>query len=80
LSSAPAPSFFSTISAGTSFFFSLPAMNGLQGCARTGPLVFHTTSNWPSARTSPMNTALCRWWLRSSILETMPEGALKVWP
>ena len=30
---------------GTSFFLSLPAMYGLHGAARTGPLVFHTTLN-----------------------------------
>ncbi len=55
-------------------------MNGLHGWALTGPLVFHTTLNWPSAFTSPMNTALCRWWFFSSIFEVMPEGAVKVWP
>ena len=72
--------FFSAIRAGSSFFFSLPSMKGLQGCALTGPLVFQTTLNWPSAFTSPMNTGLCRWWFFSSIFEVMPEGALKVWP
>src|SRR5207248_910658 len=35
------PHFFS----GSSFFTSLPAMNGLHGCALIGPLVFHTTLN-----------------------------------
>lgn len=45
---------------GSSFFLSLPSMNGLQGCALIGPLVFQTTLNWPSAFTSPMNTGLCR--------------------
>src|SRR5215510_6049719 len=55
-------------------------MYGLQGLAFTGSLVFHTTLNWPSALISPMNTLLCRWWFFSSIFETMPEGALKVWP
>ena len=30
---------------GTSFFLSLPAMNGLHGLARTGPDVFQTTLN-----------------------------------
>src|SRR5213075_2762918 len=72
--------FCSAISAGSSFFLSLPVMNGLHGCALTGPLVFHTTLNWPSAFTSPMNTAFCRWWFFSSIFEVMPEGAVKVWP
>src|SRR6185436_2875229 len=65
---------------GSSFFLSLPAMNGLHGCAFTGPGVFHTTLNWPSAFTSPMNTALCRWWFFASMVEVMPEGAVKVWP
>ena len=44
------------------------------------PVVFHTTLNWPSAFTSPMNTGLCRWWFFSSILIVKPSGALKVWP
>src|SRR6185312_14869892 len=65
---------------GSSFFLSLPSMKGDQGLAFTGPGVFHTTLNWPSALISPMNTLLCRWWFFSSIFETMPEGALKVWP
>ena len=52
---------------GVSGFFSLPAMNGLHGWARMGPLVRHTTLNCPSARTSPMSTGLCRWWFFSSI-------------
>ena len=52
---------------GESGFFSLPAMNGLHGWARMGPLVRHTTLNCPSARTSPMSTGLCRWWFFSSI-------------
>ena len=55
-------------------------MKGDQGLAFTGPGVFQTTLNWPSPLTSPMNTDLCRWWFFSSILETMPDGALKVWP
>src|SRR5437764_11389976 len=55
-------------------------MNGLQGCALMGPGVFHTTLNWPSAFTSPMNTGLCRWWFFASICAVNPEGALKVWP
>src|SRR3954470_2451254 len=55
-------------------------MNGLHGCAFTGPGVFHTTLNWPSAFTSPMNTGLCRWWFFMSIVAVKPEGALKVWP
>jgi hypothetical protein len=42
---SPAPYFFSAISAGSSFFLSLPAMKGLHGCALTGPGVFHTTLN-----------------------------------
>src|SRR2546423_4084196 len=37
----------------------------------TSPSVFHTTSNWPSPRTSPMNTGLVMWWL-GSILEVPP--------
>src|SRR5689334_21637355 len=37
----------------------------------TSPSVFHTTSNWPSPRTSPMNTGLVIWWL-GSILEMPP--------
>src|SRR6266850_2460721 len=52
------PHFLTAIRAGSSTFLSLPGMNGLHGCAFTGPLVFHTTLNWPSAFTSPMNTAL----------------------
>src|SRR5258705_13496470 len=72
--------FFSAIRAGSSFFLSLPGMNGLHGWALIGPLVFHTTLNWPSAFTSPMNTALCRWWFFGSIVEVMPEGALNVCP
>src|SRR5512140_1010351 len=55
-------------------------MNGLQGWALTGPGVFHTTLNWPSALTSPLNTDLCRWWFLGSIIDVMPLGALKVWP
>ena len=50
----------SYLPSGSSFFLSLPAMKGDQGWALTGPLVFHTTLNWPSAFTSPMNTARCR--------------------
>src|SRR5574343_1799473 len=65
---------------GSSFFLSLPGMYGLHGAALTGPGVFHTTLNWPSAFTSPMNTGLCRWWFFSSIFTSMPDGALKVWP
>src|SRR5260221_814650 len=45
---------------GSSFFLSLPALNGIQGCARIAPIVFHTTFNWPSDFTVPMNTGLCR--------------------
>ena len=55
-------------------------MYGLHGSALTGPGVFHTTLNWPSALTSPMNTGLCRWWFFSSIFDVKPLGALKVWP
>ena len=58
----------------------LPAMNGLHGCALTGPGVFHTTLNWPSALISPMNTGLCRWWFFASISIVKPLGALKLWP
>jgi hypothetical protein len=29
---------------------------------RTRPGVSHTTSNWPSAWISPMNTGLVMWW------------------
>ena len=47
---------------------SLPAMNGLHGWARTRPLVFHTTLNWPLAWISPMSTGFHRWWFFSSIL------------
>ena len=36
-----------------------------QASPGTRPAVFHTTSNWPSARTSPMNTGLVRWWFGS---------------
>ncbi len=60
---------------GTSFFLSFPAMYGLHGLARTGPGVFQTTLNCPSAFTSPMNTGLCRWWFFSSILAVNPLGA-----
>ncbi len=45
---------------GSSFFLSLPSMKGDQGLAFTGPGVFQTMLNWPSAFTSPMNTGLCR--------------------
>src|SRR6187399_707862 len=55
-------------------------MNGLHGLACTGPGVFHTTLNWPSALTSPINTDFHRWWFFSSIFDVMPEGAAKVWP
>ena len=48
-------------------FFSLPGMNGLQGCARSGSGVFQTTSNWPSSWISPIITGLCRWWLLLSM-------------
>src|SRR5690606_38749049 len=72
--------FFPQPFSGTSFFLSLPGMNGLQGLARTGPGVRQTTLNWPSSWISPMNTGLCRWWLRSSIFATKPDGASKVWP
>src|SRR5690606_40611868 len=65
---------------GSSFFLSLPSMNGLQGWALIGPLVFQTTLNWPSARTSPISTGLCRWCYFSSILSVKPLGAAKVWP
>ncbi len=41
------------------------------GVAGTRSFVCHTTSNWPSARTSPMSTGLVMWWL-ASILETPP--------
>ena len=55
-------------------------MYGDQGLAFTGPGVFQTTLNWPSALTSPMKTDLCRWWFFSSILDVMQLGAVKVWP
>src|SRR5262245_20721004 len=42
-----------------------------QASPGTKPGVFHTTLNWPSARTSPMNTGLVMWWF-GSILETPP--------
>ena len=44
---------------------SCPCPSGCTGSTDwrlTGPGVFHTTLNWPSARISPMNTDLCRWW------------------
>src|SRR2546423_11015218 len=65
---------------GSSFFLSLPSMYGLHGFAFTGAGVFHTTLNWPSAFTSPMNTGLCRWWFFASIVDVKPPGARKVWP
>src|SRR4029453_11083622 len=40
----------------------------------TRPGVFHTTSNWPSARTSPMKTGLVIWWLGS--ISGMPPARL----
>src|SRR5260221_422012 len=58
---------------GSSFFLSLPAINGLQGCARIGPFVFHTTLKLPSAFTSPREKATTgtsvgfRPWLPSSL-------------
>src|SRR5215467_5639224 len=63
----------------TSGFFSLPAINGLHGCARTAVFVFHTTLNWPSPRISPIITGLCRWWL-PSISSVTPDGAAYFWP
>src|SRR5712671_925553 len=36
-----------------------------QASPGTRPLVFHTTSNWPSALISPMKTGLVMWWLAS---------------
>src|SRR6476659_10955715 len=68
------------IASGPSFFFSLPGMNGLHGCARIGADVFQTTLNWPSAFTSPIITGLCRWWFLASIVITNPSGDLNVWP
>ena len=55
---------------GSSFLPLFSGMKGLQGSAFTGPLVFHTTLNWPSALISPMNTGLCRWWFFSSMVLT----------
>ena len=46
----------------------------------TGPGVFHTTLNWPSALVSPINPDFCKSWFFSSILLTMPDGALNVCP
>jgi hypothetical protein len=43
----------------------------------TGPGVFQTTLNWPSAFTSPMNTGLCRWWFFSSIFGVKPRRRLE---
>src|SRR6185369_4657551 len=65
---------------GSSFFFSLPSMYWLQGCARIGPLVFQTTLNCPSFWTSPMKTGFHRWWFFSSILTSKPSGALNFCP
>jgi hypothetical protein len=68
----PKAHFFS----GSSFLPLFSGMNGLQGWAFTGPGVFHTTLNWPSAFTSPMNTGLCRWWFLASMVLVKPPGAL----
>src|SRR5262249_14059235 len=42
-----------------------------QAAPGTNDGVFQTTSNWPSARTSPMKTGLVMWWL-GNILDVPP--------
>src|SRR5439155_7332470 len=49
-----------------------PGRNLDQASPGTRPGVFQTTSNWPSARTSPTNTGLVMWWF-GSIFEVPPE-------
>src|SRR4029078_9532578 len=65
---------------GSSFFLSLPLFYWLHCLALTSAGVFHTTLNWPSAFTSPMNTGLCRWWFFASIVDVKPPGAGEGWP
>src|ERR1044072_4348806 len=48
-----------------------PSSSFDQASPGTRPGVFHTTSNWPSARTSPMNAGLVMWWF-GSIVELPP--------
>src|SRR3954469_12367680 len=48
-----------------------PSSSFDQASPATRPGVFHTVLNWPSARTSPMNTGLVMWWL-GSIFEVPP--------
>src|ERR1700754_2132744 len=45
----------------------------------TRPGVFHTTSNWPLALISPMNTGLGMWWF-GSIFEVPPVRFLASMP
>src|SRR5262249_1879813 len=62
------PHFFSTQSPTKSFE---PSSSFDHASPGTRPGAFHTTSNWPSARTSPITTGLVMWWF-GSILETPP--------
>src|ERR1700754_4976208 len=43
-----------------------PSSSFDQASPATRPGVFHTTSNWPLALISPMNTGLVMWWFGSS--------------
>src|SRR5262249_15406583 len=54
-----------------------PSSSFDQASPATSPGVFHTTSNWPSARTSPIKTGFVMWWF-GSISEMPPVrfGAL----
>src|SRR4029079_711688 len=42
-----------------------PSSSFDQASPGTRPGVFHTVLNWPSPRTSPMNTGLVMWWFGS---------------
>src|SRR3954447_21283318 len=48
-----------------------PSSSFDQASPGTRPGVFQTTSNWPSALTSPMNTGLVMWWF-GSIFDVPP--------
>src|SRR5262249_32534483 len=48
-----------------------PSSSFDQASPATSPGVFHTTSNWPSARTSPIKTGFVMWWF-GSISEMPP--------
>src|SRR6201994_1292613 len=48
-----------------------PSSSFDQASPATRPGVFQTTSNWPFALISPMNTGLVMWWF-GSILDTPP--------